>query len=54
MTSVEAARAAGWFFFMGHWYSSDWDAIFALEHPPRWTGTATDLCLAHGIEHQGA
>ncbi len=50
MDPVTAAYAAGWVFILGHWYSTDWEAIACLEHPPRWTGTATDLCLGHGIE----
>ncbi len=56
MKAIEAARAAGWWFdpwthwFTHDWYSADWNAIAAREHPWRWSGTARDLCLAHGID----
>lgn len=49
MTSIEAARSAGWVYFLGFWYSTDILAILNSEHPVRWSGGARDLCLAHGV-----
>jgi hypothetical protein len=47
---IQAARAAGWFYWLGCWWSSDLDAILHREHPPCWRDGARDLCLAYGIE----
>jgi hypothetical protein len=49
VTPIQAATRAGWFFWLGDWYCCDLAAVLHLEAPPRWTGTARDLCLAQGI-----
>lgn len=48
-SALGAAQAAGWFYWLGDWYSTDLAAILALEHPVVWRGNARDLCLAHGV-----
>ncbi len=55
MTAIDAVIAAGWLFLPGwglwpdSWISTDWEAILNLIHPPRYSGTAREVCLAHGI-----
>lgn len=50
MSAVEAARAAGWVYWLGDWYSTDLVAILMNEQPWCWRDTAHNLCLAQGIE----
>ncbi len=51
MDAINAARAAGWVYcYFDRWMSTDLQALADMIHPwPFWTGTAGDLCLAHGI-----
>ncbi len=50
MTAIDAARAAGWVYWgFDIWTSTDLESIFNLFHPLKYTGTARDVCLAHGI-----
>ncbi len=53
MNAREAAVAAGWIpSWLGDvWYTTDHEAVMALEKPVVWSGTARDLCLSQGIEH---
>jgi hypothetical protein len=50
LPAIQAATRAGWFYWLGDWYTTDLAAVLHLEAPPRWTGTARDLCLAQGLE----
>ncbi len=52
MTSVEAARSAGWVFLgFGYWMATDLEAVANGYYPAVWWSEgARDLCLGHGID----